>query len=73
MATARPKNSALEVDLDFEHVAMPAPVITAEITQSLEDLIKKRIVENRFDDVVRVDPITEPKGRDKVGACVRAR
>ncbi|XP_010465335.1 PREDICTED: U3 small nucleolar ribonucleoprotein protein MPP10 isoform X2 [Camelina sativa] len=52
-AAKRPKNSALEVDLDFEHNARPAPVITEEVTASLEDLIKSRIIEARFDDVQR--------------------
>ncbi|KAI4365927.1 hypothetical protein MLD38_021864 [Melastoma candidum] len=50
-AAKRPKNSALEVDLDFEHNARPAPVITEEVTASLEDLIRKRIMEAHFDDV----------------------
>lgn len=44
-AAKRPKNSALEVDLDFEHNMRPAPVITEEVTASLEDLIRKRILE----------------------------
>ncbi|XP_056851034.1 M phase phosphoprotein 10 isoform X3 [Raphanus sativus] len=52
-ATKRPKNSALEVDLDFEHNARPPPVITEEVTASLEDMIKSRIIEGRFDDVQR--------------------
>ncbi|RAL44019.1 hypothetical protein DM860_014156 [Cuscuta australis] len=50
-ATRRPKNSALEVDLDFEHNMRPAPVITEQVTLSLEELIRKRIVEEQFDDV----------------------
>lgn len=44
-AAKRPKNSALEVDLDFEHNARPAPVITEEVTASLEELIRNRILE----------------------------
>ena len=66
MGTARPKNSALEVDVDFEHVALPPPVITEEITLSLEELIKRRIVEERFDDVQRVDPHQGPKKKTQV-------
>lgn len=44
-AAKRPKNSALEVNLDFDHKARPPPVITDEITASLEDLIRRRIIE----------------------------
>ncbi|CAN0890337.1 M phase phosphoprotein 10 [Linum grandiflorum] len=49
-AADRPKNSALEVDLDYEHNVRPVPVITEEVTQSLEEMIKKRILEGQFND-----------------------
>ncbi|XP_002511381.2 U3 small nucleolar ribonucleoprotein protein MPP10 [Ricinus communis] len=62
-AADRPKNSALEVDLDFEHNVRPAPVITEEVTASLEDMIKSRIAEGRFDDIQKLPslPSTAPR------------
>ena len=63
-AKQRPLNSALETDLEFEHVMAPAPVISEEITQKLEDLIKQRIIEGRFDDVERVEPVEERERRE---------
>ncbi|XP_058087288.1 M phase phosphoprotein 10 [Magnolia sinica] len=62
-ASKRPKNSALEVDLDFEHNVRPPPVITEEVTASLEELITKRIIEGHFDDVQRAPslPSKAPK------------
>ncbi|EEB95812.1 hypothetical protein MPER_05161, partial [Moniliophthora perniciosa FA553] len=50
---ARPQNSLLEEDLEFERVQKPVPVITEEAVQGLEERIKARIREGRFDDVVR--------------------
>ncbi|PWN18642.1 hypothetical protein BCV69DRAFT_273615 [Microstroma glucosiphilum] len=49
---ARPKDSLLEENLDFEQSAKATPTITIESTESLEALIKRRILENQFDDVV---------------------
>ncbi|KAL2321812.1 hypothetical protein Fmac_026191 [Flemingia macrophylla] len=63
-AAKRPKNSALEVDLDFEHNVRPAPVITEEVTASIEDMIKKRIIEGHFNDVQRVSKLPSKVPRD---------
>ncbi|KAG8906223.1 hypothetical protein FRB99_007369 [Tulasnella sp. 403] len=52
-AKHRPENSLLETDLEFEHGSKPVPIITEEVAKSLEDMIKGRILEGRFDDVVR--------------------
>ncbi|XP_021753133.1 U3 small nucleolar ribonucleoprotein protein MPP10-like [Chenopodium quinoa] len=62
-ASKRPVDSALEVDLDFEHNIRPPPVITEEVTASLEEIIKKRILEGHFDDVQRAPkvPSAAPK------------
>ncbi|GAB2249023.1 hypothetical protein Droror1_Dr00012382 [Drosera rotundifolia] len=62
-AAKRPKNSALGVDIDFERNAMPPPLITEEDTLSLEELIKKRVLEGIFDDVRRSPkvPLKAPK------------
>lgn len=53
-ARARPENSLLEENLDFEHVAKVVPVITEESVATLEELIKKRILDNNFDSPERV-------------------
>lgn len=58
-AVDRPVNSLLEEDMDFEHVGKPVPVITPEISESIEDLIKRRILAQEFDEVIRRRPDTE--------------
>ncbi|KAF5548501.1 u3 small nucleolar RNA-associated MPP10 [Fusarium mexicanum] len=58
-AVDRPVNSLLEQDLDFEHVGKPVPVITPEVSESIEDLIKRRILAQEFDEVIRRRPDTE--------------
>ncbi|KAE8445286.1 hypothetical protein EG329_013524 [Mollisiaceae sp. DMI_Dod_QoI] len=55
-AADRPMNSLLEEDLDFERTGKPVPEITAEISESIEDLIKRRILAQEFDEVIRRRP-----------------
>lgn len=60
---ARPKDSLLEQDLEFEQSARLIPMIAAEKSEALEELIKNRILESRFDDVVPRRLIAQPKYR----------
>ena len=55
-AVDRPVNSLLEEDLDFERAGKPVPVITAEVSESIEDLIKRRILAHDFQDLIRRRP-----------------
>ncbi|KAJ6888700.1 hypothetical protein NC652_029709 [Populus alba x Populus x berolinensis] len=63
-AASRPKNSALEVDLDFEHNMRPAPVITEEVTATLEDMIKNRIIEGQFNDIQKAPSLPSKAPRE---------
>ncbi|KAK1812306.1 U3 snoRNP protein [Friedmanniomyces endolithicus] len=55
-AADRPLNSLLEEDLEFERAGKPIPVITAEVSESIEALIKRRILAYDFQDLVRRRP-----------------
>ena len=63
-AADRPLNSLLEEDLDFERAGKPVPVITAEVSESIEDLIKRRILAHDFQDIVRRRPEDLATGKD---------
>ncbi|KAF7186797.1 U3 small nucleolar RNA-associated protein MPP10 [Pseudocercospora fuligena] len=55
-AADRPTNALLEEDLDFERAGKPVPVITAEVSESIEELIKRRILAYDFQDLIRRRP-----------------
>ncbi|KAK0369546.1 U3 small nucleolar ribonucleoprotein Mpp10 [Colletotrichum limetticola] len=58
-AAERPMNSLLEEDMSFEHLGKPVPIITAEVSESIEELIKRRILAQDFDEVTRRRPGAE--------------
>ncbi|KAL9102325.1 MAG: hypothetical protein Q9163_002505 [Psora crenata] len=55
-AADRPINSLLEEDLEFERAGKPIPVITQEVSEDIEALIKRRILAKEFDEVIRRRP-----------------
>lgn len=56
-ASQRPLNSLLEEDLDFERIGKPVPVITQEVTEGIEDMIKRRILAGEFDELQKRRPV----------------
>lgn len=52
-AQDRPEDALLTEDVEFDRTAKPIPVITAEVTESLEDMIRRRIQMENFDDLKR--------------------
>jgi len=50
--TQRPTNSLLEVTPTFEFATKMAPMVTVEHTLSIEEMIKKRILAEDWDDIV---------------------
>ncbi|WFD24258.1 U3 snoRNP protein [Malassezia equina] len=49
----RPANSLLQEDLEFERTAKAAPIQTQEHTESIDAMIRRRILDRQYDDVVR--------------------
>lgn len=52
-AKDRPEDALLTEELEFDRTAKPVPVITSEVTESLEDMIRRRIQDINFDDLQR--------------------
>jgi len=60
----RPMNSLMDATFEHDIAAKPVPVITEENTEELEDVIRRRIIDGVFDDVVRKAPPLEMKKRN---------
>ncbi|KAN0081439.1 U3 small nucleolar ribonucleoprotein complex, subunit Mpp10 [Tylopilus felleus] len=52
-ARTRPQDALLTQDLEFDRTARIVPIVTDEVVAALEERIKARIQEGRFDDVAR--------------------
>lgn len=50
---SRPTDALLDEELEFDRNAKPVPVITKEVTESIEELIRRRIKNYDFDDLPR--------------------
>lgn len=55
-AIDRPRDALLNTDLIMEHAMTTAPIITESLTLRLEERLKRRILANNFDDVIRKNP-----------------
>ena len=66
-ASQRPKGSLMEAEMDYQRNTKAAPVITPEVTATLEDMIKERIKEELWDDVERrtVDEYNKSRGGNR--------
>ncbi|KAI9039265.1 rRNA-processing protein MPP10 [Aspergillus affinis] len=55
-AVERPVNSLIEEDMEFERVGKPVPIVTAEVSEDIEELVKRRILALEFDEIIRRHP-----------------
>ncbi|KAK5962151.1 rRNA-processing protein MPP10 PWA37_000186 [Arxiozyma heterogenica] len=52
-AKDRPEDALLIEDLEFDRNSKPVPVITSSVTESLEEMIRDRIKNHNFDDLLK--------------------
>lgn len=60
-ASQRPQDSLINTELEFDRNAKPAPVVTQEVTNSLEEMIRDRIKNEKFDDIPKRLPPQGPR------------
>lgn len=67
-AKQRDTESALVEDLEFDRNAKPVPVITQEVTETLEEIIRRRIRNDQYDDIPKriISDITNFKPSQKI-------
>ncbi len=63
-ATARPKDSLMEAEIEYQRNTKVAPEITPDVTESLEEMIKQRIRDELWDDVERRTEIVVRKEKE---------
>lgn len=56
LGPARPLNSLLQEDLDFERAGKPIPVVMDAVHEDIEALIKGRVLARDFNEVIRRKP-----------------
>ncbi|KAI9727142.1 MAG: U3 snoRNP protein [Chrysothrix sp. TS-e1954] len=64
VAPSRPVNSLLAEDLDFERAGKPVPIPTTEVDEDIEALIRRRILDKEFNEVIRRRPTELVTGPD---------
>ncbi|VEU20337.1 DEKNAAC101117 [Brettanomyces naardenensis] len=67
-ARQRDRDALLDEDLEFERTAKPVPVITQETTETLDELIKRRIKDEQFDEIQKrtISKMTDFKPSQKI-------
>lgn len=47
----------------IDRASKPAPIITPEFTSSIEDIVKKRILENNFNNITKPEVVQDKKSK----------